>query len=528
MNQRQSYTRAVKAGINRRSFLGLTSGVAGAFALGAAGCGARPGESTDAAQINIPDTGAKLPGEAVTLRWMDTGDAKKAFWNQFWPKYMQKHPNITVKYDGIPGPDINEVLPLAFRNKTAPDVFSLTALFVPANVVQSGWVAPLDDALPNFDTWKAAFPANTLIDGIHVFDGKTYSFPVASNKRYENLLLTNTEMLKRADIDLGDTVPSWNEVRDAAKKITKAGNGRFYGLVLNGEPAGLENLILALAHVAGQPNVGGLGFGINPLTGKYVYTSDEVLAALDLLRAIDDDGSILPGWHSIKGNDGGPRVPRGDAGMMLSGWSGPWIPALWEQQDRSFDYGAYPAPVPDGVDPLPLRANAADLGNSFWLSANSKVKEVAGDIFSYIGSAEGQTRWGHFAGISNPSVFPDALKSMRERATPGGRKVLEIGESMVLAPAPVLGNPAISKVAANLKLPSPTFAETLAGVVIGEIADAKKALKDVQDRTERALDAAFAAAKKQGAEASRDDLTFGNWDPRKDYTKADYAARKNK
>nr|WP_272209615.1 hypothetical protein [Marinicella sp. W31]MDC2875433.1 hypothetical protein [Marinicella sp. W31] len=42
--------------------------------------------------------------------------------------------------------------------------------------------------------------------------------------------------------------------------------------------------------------------------------------------------------------------------------------------------------------------------------------------------------------------------------------------------------------------------------------------------TNKALDAAFKTAKDNGANVSRDDLVFPNWDPSKDYVASDYEA----
>lgn len=52
-------------------------------------------------------------------------------------------------------------------------------------------------------------------------------------------------------------------------------------------------------------------------------------------------------------------------------------------------------------------------------------------------------------------------------------------------------------------------------------------MQDLQDRTEKELERAIKAAQAKGAKVSRDDWTFPNWNPTRDYTEADYAALKH-
>lgn len=64
------------------------------------------------------------------------------------------------------------------------------------------------------------------------------------------------------------------------------------------------------------------------------------------------------------------------------------------------------------------------------------------------------------------------------------------------------------------------------GIYTGQLGDAKKAMQDLTDRSDKELDRAIKAAQAKGAKVSRDDYVFPNWDPTKDYTEADYAALK--
>jgi multiple sugar transport system substrate-binding protein len=62
------------------------------------------------------------------------------------------------------------------------------------------------------------------------------------------------------------------------------------------------------------------------------------------------------------------------------------------------------------------------------------------------------------------------------------------------------------------------------GIFTGQLEDPKAAMLDLQDRADAELERAIKAAQDKGAQVSRDDWVFPNWDPTRDYTEADYEA----
>nr|MBA2276512.1 extracellular solute-binding protein [Chloroflexia bacterium] len=141
--------------------------------------------------ITIPEPVAQLPAENLTFRWIDSGDLKALFFEQYFEAYQQAHPNITVQYDPLPWTEISRIVPLGVQNGDAHDVFQIPPEIPTAQAVAEGWVAPLDDIVPNFAAWKEQFPFGSFVDGVHVFNGKTYTFPITSDRRYSTLLLYN-------------------------------------------------------------------------------------------------------------------------------------------------------------------------------------------------------------------------------------------------------------------------------------------------------------------------------------------------
>lgn len=466
--------------------------------------------------IAIYDSGAELPTEPVTFTWLENGSGPRTdFMTAFFAQYQKAHANITVQYDHLPIPDQQQLLSVSIQNGTLPDVFQPSPN-IPGNVlVAQGLVKPLEEVIPNFQEWKAAFPPNTFFEGINVFDGKTYTFPISSNQWLTNALLYNTDYMEATGYDPASKPLTWDEFRDAAKKITEAGKGQYYGFLIGGKQTNTQGEIISqLAEMAGAK-----GGTFNWQTGDFNYASDQFAAAIELLLAIKDDGSLFPGSMQLSNSAAREQFPQGIAGMILQGQ---WNIPQWSTRnpDFAFDVGFQPLSDPNTTAKLTYGPGGA---NPRFVSASTEVPAVAGDILHYLGSPEGQVAWGVSTQGSDPPLFEVA------RAASAGdsrmKRVNELTEQyMVLAPDPAVRNPDVAKVALERKPITPDLGELVQGLLAGQIPDAKAAMQDLQGRANAELDAAIKAAQAKGAQVSRDDWIFPNWDPSRDYTKEDYDA----
>ena len=251
--------------------------------------------SPGAAAIQLSDSGFQPPAGAVTFQWLDNGDQKGVFFKELFAAYGRKYPNIAIEYNPLPGPEIAKIVPLGVQSGNAPDVFRNVSNFTPAEVVRSGRVQPLDDLIPNFAEWKRAFPFGAFLPGVSDFNGKTYFASFAPNRRQGNLLLFNTAQLGAAGYDPAAEPLTRDEFRAAAKKVTEAGKGQYYGLIIGGNTAAPRaGVVTALATMAGA-----LGGEINWQTGQYNYAGDQFAAAIELLLALKAEGSSCHGSVSI-------------------------------------------------------------------------------------------------------------------------------------------------------------------------------------------------------------------------------------
>jgi multiple sugar transport system substrate-binding protein len=515
-------TRAATAGQATTAASGTTTGATSqpmvAASSGSAGLtstGATGGASTTApVAIAIPDTGATLPSGPVTYRVTVQGPGPRSpFYKAFFAAYHQAHPNISVTFDELPAGQLNQAISLALQNGDAPDLLWLPSTVTGGQAVQQNWVTPLDPVIPNFSAWKAAFPAGVFIEGITVFNGKTYAFPLTSNQRYSTMLFYSQDRMQKAGYDPAAKPFTWDELRAAAKTLTQQGNGKTYGLILGAkEPDDQFGPFVAnLAQMAGTA-----GGEMNWKTGQYNYTSDEFLAAVQLLLAMKADGSIYPGALSTGQRDATTMLEAGAAAMTLDG---PWAPTRWS---GAFRYGVASQPVPNSGPALPLNYGPGG-GNWHWLYAKSKNLPIGGDIFANWGSVAGQTAFQKIVGANVQAILPAAATAAAADAATQKINALST-QQLRLAPDPRARRADVGQVYVELRTVHPNLGETVQGIYSGQLSDAKKALQALQSSSDAELNRAIKAAQAKGAKVTRDDWVFPNWDPTKDYTDADYQA----
>ncbi|AJY48151.1 ABC transporter substrate-binding protein [Martelella endophytica] len=500
-------TRKIVTSVSRRHFLAGASALA-AFAVTGAG-------RAFAQQFDIPAPIGDFSADGP-FRWLDSGDQKATFYKAFFPEYAKAR-DIEVVYDGLPWNEINQVLPLGIRNGNAQDVFNLPLNMPPAYAVNEGWVQPYDDLIPDIETWKKGFPDGAFLEGLNVFDGKTYGLPYTSARVTSAMTLYNKKYLNDAGFDPEATPLTWDTFREAANKVTEMNAGRAFGFILGGNQVNrwwdiTRTLAQSNGLACGDTSIGN---GMDFRTGEIVFDADEIVGAIELLLAMKADGSIFPGVMSLNAPQARAMTPQGAAGIILQG---PWNIPQWERESPNFDFGV--APPPGSGSPL-FVGSLASTSNTMFIYSKSKNASVAADMFHYLGTEEGQIAWGNVVGASDPPIFPAAVEqsTMSDRS----KKALQMFQNGIrIAPNPFARNPELAAVASIYQEPTPNAPQTIQGLFTGQTTDIKGELTKLVSATNKALDAAFETAKSNGANVSRDDLVFPNWDPSKDYVAADY------
>lgn len=501
--------------MSRRAVL---TAMGGGLAAGVAGCSvqvtddpAKTGPST--LPISIPDPQVDLPTEHVTFRWTDSGYRKSHFEKAVFEAYHDKHDNIEIDYTGIGFSQLDKVLPLGIRNGTAPDVFTTPSNVPNQTVIDEGWVQPVEDLIPNFDRWKSKFPEGLFVPGTHIYDGKLWSVPLTRSREVGQLMIFDVEYLQQAGVDDPDAqLTTWDQFRTVAKQITKNGKGNYFGFLGNKQNTAL---VRALAQAAGW--TGTMDHG----TGEYQFSHDRVLDAVEFALAMRDDGSFFPDYAALETDDALHRMPTRVAGIIVAGA----IAFLnWREEAPDWRFDVKRMPTPDGGTTYNVPYTASGM-NATWVYKKSKYPEIAADLYTYMTSPEGQVQLVLQTGGQLPPIFPDAVEKADAATSldPAAKKAQHLADELCKrVPVPAFRNPDIAQVEVKAATVRPSFQDVMEGTFTGQISDYKKALTTLDSKLNTNLDKAIAAARKNGADVSRDDYVFPNWDPNKDYTLSDY------
>ena len=513
------------AQFSRRGVLGLIGAAGAALATGCqvdtgtgsgsgGGAGGKP-KGSDPTAIEFPDLPGKLPTGDATFRWVDSGDLKSVWEQSVLDAFTAKHASIKTQYDGNGWDNVNQVVSLGVRNKSAPDVFALPQDVPPQVAVNEGWVRPIDDLIPDFHTWRSRFGADALVPGVSIFNDRLYSWPISSNRRLERMAIYDTAVMRSAGYDdPGKQITTWDELTAALAKVRKTGK---VGLMAGGD--GLGGIVSYLALTAGWRGLPAKGMDMR--TGRYAYTADEFMAAYDLLDKLVTDKLVVAGFVTLLEKDARAQMTSGKSGMIFNG---PWDIPAWKKAAPNWKYDIASLPSPQGK---PFLVPFLEGSNSSWVYAHTKLPTVAGQILSYMGSPEGQKMMVVLSEGNLQSLQPDANKAADQAGLldPKAKAAVALANaSMHVAPRPELRNADVAKVNIALKVVTPGLKDVMQGLVTGQLSNPRKQFAMLQSRLDEALDAAVVAAKKKGSTATRDDYAFGNWDPAKDYTSADYKA----
>ena len=314
---------------------------------------------------------------------------------------------------------------------------------------------------------------------------------------------------------------SADEFVATAKKVTENGAGRYFGFIMGGNQVNRWGAIVReFSRMAGAISMVVGNFDLDMSTGEIPYTNPLYLEAIDVLLRLRDDGSVFPGTLSMNAPEARARMPQGAAGMILQG---PWNIPIWLRENPDFNFNIAGQPLLDPPTLVPITVGPGGSNEvHVYAEASDANKAIAGDIFHYLGTYDGQVAWATLVGAADPAIFAEAIAEADmqplERAA-----LLMFNEQVRVGPSQIVRNPATADVNLELRPVTPNLAETVQGIYTQQITDIEGALQDLADRADAELDRAIAAAQDKGAVVSRDDYVFPNWDANEDYGEEKYA-----
>ena len=483
----------MKNNLSRREFLKMSG-------LGAIGLGL----STNLLPI--------LAQDEIVMQWWDHFLPLQPLTESVFAAYNEANPNVTVEYTVFSPPDLGQALQLAYPNDQAPDVHALAGVNLPIPALQSeGWFAPLEPHIT--EEWKGTLPESIFIEGRTTFDGELYSFPIFSFRWHEALVWYDNQVLAGAGYDPEVGPRTWDEFRDAARKITENGDGTVFGWTQGvGHIGRMGATLTRLAHLAGASGE------IDWTTGEYAHGSDAYVNALEFLVSMEHDGSLFPTGITIDTRNARARWASGSGGLFLDG---PWNPGVLQGNFPEFldMVGVAQAPVPEAG--MTAYTYSLPKSGDFWISAQSAYPEHGAAILQQFTSEDYQIRLAER--MDQPPLDLDTVD--KANVHPTYSKSMDFFREIVrLSPDPLVKNPAVAEVLSRMDDVRPNLGEIVQGAIAGEIDDIRGTLQEYADKLSAQRESALAEAQAAGFEVSLDDWVFSNWEPGVDYTSDLYNA----
>ena len=475
--------------INRRRLLSLLGAGVGGAAAAMAGCS--------------PERTRTTPTSTRLTFWHNNGEMRALF-ESIAREFGAERGGRPVEMHYEPLTTLGKSLQLARQSRQMPDIHVLAGLEIPAATLQAqDWFQPIDlgDAADRL-------PVGSLVDGIHVFDGRTYSFPIVSFRQYWAPVWYFADSVERLGLDPDGPPRTYDEFRAACRTVKKKSDGRMFGWMSKlgvGNHMGPE--IEEIAQAGGFAGAGGIDFR----TGEYAYHSDPFVAAVEFLVSLHRDKLMFPGSLTLDGTQAQVRWAGGASAYWMDG---PWLPTFVKANapDLEDQLRVSTILVPDASSKVTTYRGPQ--GGAFWISSQSKQPAAASRLLR-----EHFTTRDFYRGVAESSAVPADLSVVDDaEVTPAYRQLVDwYAQQVFLAPSPVVANPEVAKVLAETKPIAPDYGNTLLGLFTGDLTDVRRAMKQLSDRASAERERALAAAVEKGARVSLDDYAFPDWTPAADY-----------
>ncbi len=243
----------------------------------------------------------KVTTEKIRI-WSDNAHEKELRLKQIeeFNRTTGRELGIEIEYT-VFGSEYQEVIKEAMAAGNAPELFRPTMVLVP-DFINSGYMVPITD-LPGGQELAESYD-NYLINNQHIFDGKVYTLPY-NLTTYKFII--NEDLFKKAGID--HYPKTWDEVRDVARRITEANDGKAYGWIL-----GLKSdwMISTYLIRPNGVNVGHVGFNYETMEFDFSAFAPVIKA----VKGMIDDNSVFPGFENLDADAARAQFAEGRVGMI--------------------------------------------------------------------------------------------------------------------------------------------------------------------------------------------------------------------
>lgn len=473
---------------SRRTFLG---GVSAATVAGfLAACSDSPPPTTG--------SGGNGGGGGGSLEWWDHFGGLQNLHRE-WAAEEGERIGATISYTYNEPGRATEALQLANQSNSLPDVYSnLLGLPLPA-LVDAGWVHPLELS----DESMARLPEGSFVEGLTMLDGVIYGLPAFTDKQYIACTWYNSGIAE----EVGFEPPqSYDEMLAALRAVSDHGEYAPMTIAL-GSAGRMGEQINDLAQAGGFPGFEGMRYD----TGEYHYDHDSYINAIELYKEISDSGFLLPGTNSLQIPDARGRFAAGNIGFHIDG---PYSPGGVRSLNEDFLPSMAVAGMltPEGEDVVATRgARGAD-----WLiSGTTENPEAASALIETFTRDDYQTALA--VGMDQPPLNLDVVADA-DVIEPWAWLVEDFQQRVFRAPQAQVRNVEVGEALALEQPVSPALGDVIQGYLGGDITDLRQQLVSLNDSYNRMRDSAIDRAAQEGADVSRTDWEFPDWERGVDYT----------
>ncbi|BCM66048.1 ABC transporter substrate-binding protein [Streptomyces tricolor] len=212
-------TSSIRIRRGRRAALAVALG--SVLALTATACG-------DDGSGSAGEKGEEGSGKGTITFWDNNGGVRTDVWKQIIADFENSHPDIKVKYVGVPAASVQSKYDTAIQGGGLPDVGGVGTAML-AEVAAQGALEPLDDRIsgsPLNGKLNTKFLESVKAAG---GDGRTYTVPTSANN---GTLWYRTDLFGAAKLDPPTT---WTKFYKAADKLTDKGKNAFGYTIRGGE-----------------------------------------------------------------------------------------------------------------------------------------------------------------------------------------------------------------------------------------------------------------------------------------------------
>jgi multiple sugar transport system substrate-binding protein len=307
---------------------------------------------------------AAFAQEQVTLSYALWDQEQVPAMEQAIAEFRETHPNIDIKIQVTPWDDYWTKLQTSATGGSAPDVFWMTLAYFQL-YASNGILMPLDEKITSDSIDMANYvPA---IAEAYKYDGVQYGMPKDVNAFG---LFYNKDLFTAAGVPFPDASWTWEDVTDAAQKLTNAETG-VYGIAA--QPGDELSWYLTVPQAGGHV--------ISEDAKSSGYDTPETQAGIQFWVDMITKYNASPSLQQMTDTDALSMFTSGKVAMM---YGGSWDPVAIAQVPAAKAFTDV-APLPKG--PAGGKFYSNGLANSIY--ANTPHPEEAWEFVKFLSSERG-------------------------------------------------------------------------------------------------------------------------------------------